>query len=384
MNTSSLLSQYPLSPKKLWKKVIEKTILFGILALGIGGAYTAFSLISDNPPVSSIVISAIGSTVIAFALIMGLYVMYIKHYIRTYFYENEGDFLTIRKGVFMPVEIHVQYLKMQDVYVDQDILDRILGIYDVHISSATATSGIAAHIDGVSKESADGLKKLFLQTIKDKTYGYNAHMSGNQPASVAAQGEPIQQNAHVQLPETISSDQPQYKLSSEWWIGEWVKIAGGALLTPAIIALWISGRFLDRDSVGGMQMSTVFWIWLALVAIYIVGSVVKLLLWKNNYHYSFTEQYVYMKEGIISISEKNLPYNSIQDVRVSQGFIDRIFGVADVHIENASGGINLGGRNGANSASAGIVIEGLDVAQARHLTDILKNIIIKRPGMRGL
>ena len=60
----------------------------------------------------------------------------------------------------MPAQIHVQYGKIQDVYVDQDLLDRILGIYDVHISSATYSSGIEAHIDGVDKVGAEGLKNL--------------------------------------------------------------------------------------------------------------------------------------------------------------------------------------------------------------------------------
>ncbi len=397
METSQLLTQYPLSPRKFWKKMIEKIIILGIFSALVGGTYAVISIAKGDfeAPFSSVLVKAsfvAAAALIAFAALYGWYVSY---YIKTYFYAHGDDFLTIRKGVFMPTEIHVQYLKMQDVYVDQDILDRMLGIYDVHISSATVTSGIAAHIDGVSKASADGLKTLFLNTIKSRTAGYNTQSGGGmnasmpagsgQPAAFGAAPQGAEAEPHkVQLAEAISSDQEGYRLSGNWWFGEWVKIAIGSIITPAFLTFFFSNAILDGGVFEGGSSRTIFWIWAGILVIYVVGSVIKLMLWKSNYRYEFTDQYIYMKEGIISISEKNMPYNSIQDVRVHQGIIDRIFGVADVFIENASGGSSSLGMNAKQAASTGVVIEGLDLARARHVSDVLKWIITNRPQMRGI
>jgi membrane protein YdbS with pleckstrin-like domain len=54
---------------------------------------------------------------------------------------------------------------LQDVYVDQDILDRIFSLYDVHVSSATIISGNLSHIDGLNKENAQAIKNLILSGI---------------------------------------------------------------------------------------------------------------------------------------------------------------------------------------------------------------------------
>ena len=50
----------------------------------------------------------------------------------------------------------------------QDLLDRIFGLYDIHLSSATFSSGMEAHIDGVEKQAADGLRKILLETVKQR------------------------------------------------------------------------------------------------------------------------------------------------------------------------------------------------------------------------
>jgi len=82
-----------------------------------------------------------------------------------YFYDLVGKNLIIKKGVFSRNEITLPINRLQDVYVDQDILDRILGLYDVHVSSATIISGNLSHIDGLNKENAQVIKNLILSGI---------------------------------------------------------------------------------------------------------------------------------------------------------------------------------------------------------------------------
>lgn len=151
MNT--LLTQFPLSPKKFWKKMIEKLFPWLLLLIVLFGISFFFALNAEKD-VTYQFIGIIFVIIVIFFLCAVPYGFYVRAYIRRYFYDGNENFLTIRKGVFAPTEIHVQYQKIQDVYVDQDILDRIMGLYDVHIASATVTSGIEAHIDGVEEAAA--------------------------------------------------------------------------------------------------------------------------------------------------------------------------------------------------------------------------------------
>lgn len=94
--------------------------------------------------------------------------LYQRWYFAVYFYDLTPDFIRIRKGPITPREITIPYERIQDVYVDQDLLDRIFGLYDVHLSTATISSGMEAHIDGVEKQAAEGLRTIILETIKQK------------------------------------------------------------------------------------------------------------------------------------------------------------------------------------------------------------------------
>ena len=106
--------------------------------------------------------------IIILAVIFFLTYLYQRWYFATYFYDLTSDFVQIKKGPITPREITIPYERIQDVYVDQDLLDRIFGLYDVHISSATSASGTQAHIDGVEKQAADGLREALLETVKQR------------------------------------------------------------------------------------------------------------------------------------------------------------------------------------------------------------------------
>ncbi len=168
---SKTREQFPLSPKKIIKKTILMTIrviglfiLLGILALPI--------IIIRTNLTSPEMISWLGTAtfwILGFLLLVILLTyLYQRWYFAVYFYDLTPDFIKIKKGPITPREIIIPYERIQDVYVDQDFFDRILGLYDVHLSSATISSGIEAHIDGVEKQAAEGLRNVILQTIQQK------------------------------------------------------------------------------------------------------------------------------------------------------------------------------------------------------------------------
>jgi membrane protein YdbS with pleckstrin-like domain len=163
ISMSPTRQQYPLSPKKIIKKTIVGTggwIIALLILLGVGMSY-----IGQIPNGSGYYFPMVVIALILIVIPSFLYYIYERYYFATYFYELDDDHITIRKGPITPNEITIPYERIQDVYVDQDIFDRILGLYDVHLSSATYSSGMAAHIDGVEKAAADGLRKQILDTV---------------------------------------------------------------------------------------------------------------------------------------------------------------------------------------------------------------------------
>ena len=98
-------------------------------------------------------------------LLMFYRMIYQYLYYLAYFYDVDGENLVVRKGVVIKREIIIPFKRITDVYVDQDLWDVILRIYDVHISTPTKESGDFAHIDGVNREGANRLRELILGRI---------------------------------------------------------------------------------------------------------------------------------------------------------------------------------------------------------------------------
>ncbi len=386
MNSQSALQQqFPLSPRKLWKKILSQIIqifladifvggfigamlIFGLLALGILPEHT------DN---LTAVVGIIGYFLIILTLHIGFYSWYIKVYIKRYYYDGEEHFITIKKGVFAPAEIHVQWQKIQDVYVDQDILDRIMGLYDVHIASTTAASGIEAHIDGVDQAAAEGLKQFLLNKVSSA--GKN-NVQSNVTAQPLNQTPPSQPQAStINLSENISSN--TYPLSGKWTAVTLFSRLIGSFAFPALIILIFFGKSKDISIVD-------YWVylvlgWIALGILTMIVRTITLFLWKKNYAFNFTADHIYYKEGVISLSEKHMPYSSIQDVTVKQGIIERLFGLAKVVIENAAQQQIIVSRRGHQAFGfAGIILQGLSLADANKITNVLKTTVLGKNSSR--
>ena len=167
--TSNTRDQYPLSTRKIFKKTLSSIIVWGLLAL------VCVVLAFVVAPSSSGGAIALFVAALFFLFIIFIVWLYQRWYFAVYFYDLTNDYIVIRKGPITPSEITIPYERIQDVYVDQDLLDRMLGLYDVHLSSATVSSGMSAHIDGVERQAADGLRAILLNTVKERI---SKHRSG--------------------------------------------------------------------------------------------------------------------------------------------------------------------------------------------------------------
>jgi putative membrane protein len=363
---SQLQQQFPLSPKKFWKKLLGSLIGCGLIAV----IFLIFAAFAQDAFFWGI-FSTIFLLLVAYLLLRAWYV---KAYIRRYFYSASDDFVTIKKGVFAPAEIHVQYQKIQDVYVDQDILDRIMGLYDVHIASATVTSGIEAHIDGVEEGAADGLKTFLLDKIRG---GGQSNAPQNSVASSSSQATPADPKP-LDANQMISST--QYPIGSKWMEMQVVAAFINALWISIAIALLVGIQTTANNVTTWNQNWTLGFI--AFVIIFLC-QVIYNVLWKSNFHFAFLPDYIQLSTQVLAKSEQHMPYRTVQDVIVKQGIIERMFGLATVSIQNAAA--NQTARRsgwGGRTASQAINIPGQTPEGANKITDIVRSISLTRNSAR--
>ena len=154
------IETYPLEKNKIIKRFISAMTGWGVLLFIIGIALIVY--------LHSSLMLATGVWIFLAILLAAWQYVYETKYFEAYFYDAQPDFLVIKKGWITPKETTLPYEKLQDVYVDQDIYDRIFGLVDVHVSTATMASGMEAHIDGVNPANANKLRELILAKIQEK------------------------------------------------------------------------------------------------------------------------------------------------------------------------------------------------------------------------
>ncbi len=359
---SALQSKFPLSPKKIWKKLFSSVAGAFAVAIAAGAVYPISQILKESPPPNSrILFITIVLFVAIFIFVECIYAIYFKHYIKTYFYEGEPNYLTIRKGVFTSTEIHVPYNKIQDVYVDQDFADRfIFGLYDVHIASATAGSAIEAHIDGVEKADAEGLKNYLLNRLHG---GSEVNTGASLNSSVP---EKISGSDRITLNLDRKISHIEYPIISAWWAVSIIKSIGMAALS-ILVVLYI---FAETEIGGEIILLAV----IVAPVLTFIWQIITLSLFKKNYMFDFTPEYLYMRNGIFSMSESHMPYNTIQDVKIQQSFLDRIFGIYNVVIANASNGVIIPGKNVISDNSTKII--GLSKNSSDEISSILKSKVL--------
>ena len=160
----------PLEKRKVIKKTLPTIIFFLFLYFSFGlGFIGAFLL-----PVLIIlflknIAAAVASLVALFLVgLVPFILIYILecYYYRYYFYDLREDEVVIKKGVISKAEITLPYSKIQNVFIDQDVLDRIFGLYDVHLETAGFGSGMAAHIYGVNQANSEKLRDFIMEKVK--------------------------------------------------------------------------------------------------------------------------------------------------------------------------------------------------------------------------
>ena len=144
--------------RRMWRTLIGIIFLMGLLFIAVGNSVGQESEQQFNA-VFTIYFLAVLMIVLGMIIYEWLYVI-------TYFYDVGETFLRIRKGVLIRREVSVPYNQIQSVDVDQDVFDRILGLYDVHVSTAAEKYLLVPHIDGLSYKGAEKILELIHQEIE--------------------------------------------------------------------------------------------------------------------------------------------------------------------------------------------------------------------------
>ncbi len=164
----------PLQKRKIIKKsiggVLPALVAFGVF-LFWGSLFLRSMGEGFGPGVAEFMearMTAMAALILALIAVAGAAApLYQYLYYRSYFYDVDDENVTIRKGVVAKKEITLPFSKITDVYVDQDVADALFRLYDVHISTPTASSGEFAHIDGVNREGSLALKERLLERVNE-------------------------------------------------------------------------------------------------------------------------------------------------------------------------------------------------------------------------
>ena len=87
-------------------------------------------------------------------------------FIQSMSYASTQDLFIFKRGIFTTVESATPYRKIQNVFVDEDIYDKLFGLWDVHFSTIGKSSQELLHLDGLKKDDADRLTSFLLEKIR--------------------------------------------------------------------------------------------------------------------------------------------------------------------------------------------------------------------------
>jgi len=161
--------------------------------------------------------------------------------------------------------------------------------------------------------------------------------------------------------EEISSRRPspgfvRYLLLG-WFVVSGLLLFGTLALTAAIVALAAN----ENAAFGLLALP----LWTLFLALALYGYLAIYLRYDTTW-YVFSDRSMRLRRGVWLIRESTITYENIQNVKVSQGPLQRFFGIANVVVETAGGGGAVQG--GGHGMHAGL-IEG--VAEAPAIRDAI-------------
>lgn len=308
----------PLDRKKIIKKTLEKSFIF-LFFLMIGNMVGAVFLLILGFKLWWLII-ACTSIVIPTILISCIYI-YQVYYYKLYFYNFEEDGAQIRKGVISQNTGHVRYERIQNIYVDQDVLDRIFGLFDVHYETAGETSGIYSHVDGLNKENSEKLIKF----LNNKLYKQNNKVNQDSIESNINSGEKKTTNEDI-------IDRDIVPILKRVIIQNTITNTLSFLM---IIFFLFTFVIFDTENINASN-GTIATIFVGINILNFLANFIYQKIWLKNFYFKFSDNSGIIKSQVIVLSNSYIYYDRIQNINVTQRLIERLFGLYSVTIETAA------------------------------------------------
>jgi membrane protein YdbS with pleckstrin-like domain len=160
--TKDLRSLYPIQKIKIFEKTISTTIKAGVLITLLCIIAQLFINV-DSPQYDSRVLPSLtGIAVLMLFLVFISKLAYEAQYYKNYQYSDNDEILTLKKGVFSQSALTIPYRKVENIYVDRSLFDRVFNMWDVRISTAGST-GMIIHIHGLNTQNATNIRNLFIR-----------------------------------------------------------------------------------------------------------------------------------------------------------------------------------------------------------------------------
>jgi putative membrane protein len=306
-----------------------------------------------GPFIKIALIAVIGGLVSILLLIY----LYEYLYYRLYFYSFGEDRGEVKKGVFSLATGHVRYDRLQNVYVDQDFLDRIFGLYDVHYETAGETSGFYSHVDGLNKVNADKLVSFLNGKAEKPT---KAKETINQ--EIAKQEVKMQETKK----EENSKEVGKANISRENCPISYAVVKKNtaimvifSLFTFIILGLTILPSLFSYSAPSVSDFLFPIILIFAMVVLTVAANIYYRV-WYKNFDYKFGATKGEIFTQVIGQSSSFLYYNRIQNVSVQQNVIDRLFNIFTLSIETAG-----------EASGRALKIEGLEKEGAERIKDFL-------------
>ena len=111
----------------------------------------------------------------------------------------------------------------------------------------------------------------------------------------------------------------------------------------ALAGLLVGLTFITRIPTAGFsRLTTIFWVLEAFaIGAFIMQAAARLALLRidiDQRWYLVSDRSLRIREGIINLKEKTMTFANIQNVRIEQGPLQRMLGIADVQVRTAGGG----------------------------------------------
>ncbi len=153
-----------------------------------------------------------------------------------------------------------------------------------------------------------------------------------------------------------------------------------ALSVFGLIFLIVGIVVLTQDPLMGLLLFVLFFLLWILIAI--VGYVTVRLEYELRY-YILTDRSLRLRKGVWSILEQTLTYINVQNIKVTQGPVERFFGISNLSVETAGGGGVASSEEGEGSQNYHrAVLRGLD--NAEEIKSLMMNYLRTLPQYSGL